>query len=175
LNERLIDVQDTNTAEPADGNISQGDIDESVVTAVVGAYYPRLVSSVDSARSRAQSAYAIANTLAGGLVGISLVTLFATAPTPTLVVGAAAVGVWLLSAGLYVRAIASPLMAPSSTDAQDASQFVRQVFTDIRAERCEVDNRQKQANISAIVAVSLTALSFGMLLFGGSKTFDGND
>jgi len=157
----------------AQGNGDQlPDIDPAVISAIVGAYYPKLVSSVESARSRAQSAYAIANALAGGLVGASLFTVFSNAPTSTLVVGCVAVGIWMISAGLYVRAIASPLVQPRG-DLSDGSAFVREVLQNASTERKKIDDRQRLANIGAIVAVAVTAVSFGLLLFGASVTIKG--
>lgn len=148
------------------------EIDPAVISAVVGAYYPKLVSSVESARSRAQGAYAVANALAGGLVGASLFTVFANAPTSTLVVGYVAVGIWIMSAGLYVRAIASPLLQPKG-NVSDASEFVLEVLKNVSTERKTIDDRQRNANIGAIVAVAVTAISFGLLLFGASATVNG--
>jgi MFS family permease len=149
------------------------DIDSAVISAVVGAYYPKLVSSVESARFRAQSAYAIANALAGGLVGASLFTVFSNAPTRTLVVGYVAVGIWIISAGLYIKAIASPLVQIRPENVSDGSGFVREVLANASTERKTIDDRQRNANIGAIVAVVVTAVSFGLLLFGASVTING--
>ena len=151
---------------------TEPEVDDSVASAVVGAYYPKLVSSVDAARSRAQSAYAIANALAGGLVGASLFTVFANAPTYVDALGFGAIAVWIVAAGLYVRAIASPLLQPTG-DVSDKSVFVRDILKNASTERTTIDHRQRDANLASIAAVILTAASFALLLFGPVGTVKG--
>lgn len=153
-------------AEDLDGQVNQ-----AVVSAIVSAYYPKLVNAADTARSRAQAAYAIGNALAGGLVGASLLTIFSNASTFTKIVGFVAVAVWILAALRYVRAVASPLPPEVPKEIHDANAFVAYVLSSARGDRTAIDKRQRSANFAAVLALSVTALSFALLLFGSTATF----
>lgn len=149
-----------------DGAGGNGTVKSDVVAAVVTAYYPKLVNSADSARSRAQAAYAVSNALAGGLVGASLLTVFSNAPTGTKIVGFAAVVFWITASLLYVRAVSSPLPPEVPGDKKDGTSFVEYVLSTSREDRKTIDRRQRWANSIAAFALAVTAVSFALLLFG---------
>jgi hypothetical protein len=148
-------------------------INEDVSKEVIASYYPQLVSAADSARSRAQGAYAIANALAGGLVGASLLTLFANAATWSKIVGFAAVGVWIMASGLYIRAVASQLPPEKRELLKSKDAFVDHVLNAASDNRKIIDFRQSLANKASVIAIMFTAVAFALLLFGPAATFKG--
>ena len=137
-------AESLNTAVPDSTPAGVGAVKADVVAAVVGAYYPKLVNSADTARSRAQAAYAVSNALAGGLVGASLLTVFSTAATTTKSIGFAAVVAWIAASLLYVRAVASPLPPEVPKNLKDGTAFVDYVLDASRTDRRTIDHRVSQ-------------------------------
>lgn len=131
-----------------------------VQDSIVAAHYPRLTASPDTVRARAQAAYAIASTIAGGLIGASLLTNPANVSDLVKVLGALALLMWLVATGLYVSAVGSkvPDVAPETVD--DLNNFVHKVIEQTRKERRTVERRLRYANTVAIAATILTTLTF---------------
>jgi hypothetical protein len=143
----------------------------SVVSAIVNAYYPRVVASADAARARAQSAYAIASAVAGALVIALITSKSQTASTAAKVLGVAALALWLCAAVLYIRAIAVPLLNEDLTDAvRDPGEFAGKVLANAHQQRTEVDKRQRCANWAGIAAMVLTAAASAVLFLDPSAT-----
>lgn len=134
------------------------------VDAIVSAYYPRRVSAVDTARARAQSAYAIASTLAGVLVGAGLLTTLEDRPMPVRILGIVALIGWLAAAGLYLRAVASPVIVKRHGAQRGANNFVERVLEQSSAERDEIDARLKLANRASFFALVATAATVSLAL-----------
>jgi hypothetical protein len=131
-------------------------VDPAVVSAVVTAYYSRFMSSGETARSRAQAAYAISSAAAGAvIIGLATDRPGDLGDAGTYA-GMAALVAWLVAAALYLRAVAVPAQRVQPADYRNASDFVRAVAADARAERDHVDRRQRRANAAALVAAVLT-------------------
>lgn len=145
-------VEDNPTLAPTDSGIALA------VSATADAYYQRVVNQPEDARGRAQQAYAVASaaaaalTLALGLGGVD--------EEPTLVkaLAIAAVATWLLSAGLYVFAVAVPVGTDPEGGAKPP-EWIRSVLDNARSERRMIDERQTRANGTAVVAAVLTVLA----------------
>jgi hypothetical protein len=136
-----------------------------VSKAIMDAYYPRVVALGDAARARAQSAYAIASAVTGVLVIAVITTKAELAGSVVRVAGLFALVLWLLAAGAYIRAVATPVKKLETTAATTPSELANKVMIAARAERGEVDDRQRTANVLALLAMLATAVAFAALLF----------
>jgi hypothetical protein len=141
-------------------------IDERVAEAVIDAYYPRAIAIAETARNRAQAAYAIVSALAGGTVAGVLLTMPESRPILTRVLGCVAMAAWLFAAGLYLMAIAVPVQIDKPWTPERGggrrgprSEFVQRVLERVRDERDKVDQRQMRANWVAGGALVLTTLT----------------
>lgn len=92
-------------------------------------------------------------------------------PRPIQIVGFAAVVVWITASLLYVRAVASPLPPEVPDDKKDGSAFVSYVLSTSRSDRKTIDTRQRWANSTAVGALTITAVSFALLLFSSAPSF----
>ena len=146
-------------------SIPKTPVASEVSKAIMDAYYPRVVALGDAARARAQSAYAIASAVTGVLV-VGVITTKADLAGPVArVAGLLALVLWLLAAAAYIRAVATPVKEPDTTAAATPSELTSKVMTAARAERGEVDDRQRTANVLALLAMLTTAVAFAALLF----------
>lgn len=133
---------------------------QEVQTAIIAAHYPRLMASPDTVRARAQAAYAIASTIAGGLVGVSLFTNPVNFSDRVKVLGAFALLLWLAAAGLYVFAVSSRVPEVVRTTTVNSNEFTDAVITRTRQERKAIEWRLCCANTTAAAAAILTTLTF---------------
>jgi hypothetical protein len=140
---------------------------EGVTNAVVEAYYPRAVAIADAARDRAQSAYALASAVAAGIVAAGVLGNFGSRPLLVQITGIAAVIVWIGAAYWYLQAIAAPVPLPPARSLTQ-TLWVNQVLQDAFNERRIIDQRQKVANIVAVVAVGVTLAALMLALFSDS-------
>jgi len=131
-----------------------------VRNSVVAAYYPRLTASPDTVRARAQAAYAIASTIAGGLVGASLLTNPANVSDLVKLLGGLALLVWLAAAGLYIFAVGSKVPDVMLKTVDDPNEFVHNIIEQTRKERKTIEWRLRCANTVAAAAAILTTLTF---------------
>lgn len=136
-----------------------------VSKAILDAYYPRVVALGDAARARAQSAYAIASAVAGVLVVAVITTMAELAGPVVRWAGLIALVLWLLAAAEYIRAVATAVPEPTTTSAATTTEFTHAVMTAARNERKQVDDRQRIANVLALLAMLSTAVAFAALLF----------
>jgi len=148
---------------------------DSVLKAVVDAYYPDRVRSGAVARSRAQAAQSIVTVFAGGVVGTFTITTLSTAPTWVRVVGIVAVTLWFLAALGYVTAVANPTPPPTGpNDAEDARSLINTVLERARDEAATIDRRQRKAHVLVVAALVATGLAFAFgLLLDKSKFVTG--
>lgn len=138
---------------------------DEVTKEVIDAYYPRVVALGDAARARAQSAYAIASAVTGVLV-IAVITTKAELAGPVVQwAGLCALVLWLLAAATYIYAVATPVKKPDTTAVTTASDLADKVIENARNERKDVDDRQRIANVLALLAMLSTAFAFAALLF----------
>lgn len=138
---------------------------KSAVDAIVGAYYPRQVSAVDAARSRAQSAYTVSSALATVLLGAGLLTALGERPLIVRGLGSIAIAAWLGAAGLYLRAVASPVTPPLRDVKDGAAAFVNAVLKRAEAERREIDARLNIANAGSLFALLVTATAIAVAVY----------
>jgi hypothetical protein len=145
-----------------------GDIDAQVVRAVVDSFYPRAVALGDSARNRAQAAYALLSALIGSTLGVVVVIsdqVDGLLPVATALLAAA---LWFIAAVTYLSAIAGPVDLETVESAgrtakgqpSPEAQFVRNVLDQAKAETRTIRGRQLRANIFAVAALVLTFVSF---------------
>ena len=131
------------------------------MNAVTAAYYPRLVTSPEAARGRAQAAYTIASAVAAGLVVTGLLTSLDRRPIVVQVLGLASFLAWVCTAAAYVRAVAVPVNLPRPDDSKlDTDGFVKHVLEVAKEERDKIDGYQKKANWVAASAAWITAVTF---------------
>lgn len=139
---------------------------DTVLKAVVDAYYPDRVRSGAVARSRAQAAQSIVTVFAGGVVGTFTITTLSTAPNWVRVAGIVAVVLWFLAALVYVAAVAKPTPPPPGpNEADDARSLIKAVLARSAEEAKTIDHRQRVAQALVVAAVIATAVTFGLGLF----------
>jgi hypothetical protein len=136
---------------------------EAVVTSVSETYYSQLVQAVSGARGRAQAAQSTVTLFAGGLMATLSVTALADRPPVTQWLGIASVALWLVSALLYLRAVASPVPeTPDRLKVATRQQLLNEVINKVRQEARTIDRRQRGSNGVAAVAVVLSLITFAL-------------
>jgi MFS family permease len=138
---------------------------KDVRTAVVGAYYPRAVAAADAARTRAQSAYAIASAVAAALVAAGILTDIGDRPEWVQILGLAALAAWLVTAVLFMAAVAEPVQLTLPARLPDADHFIDAVLENVRQERAALEGRLGPAIVGTKIAVLLTVVAFLLVLF----------
>ena len=148
----------------------QPEVASDVSKSVIEAYYPRLVALGDTARARAQNAYAIASAVAGVLVVAVITSKAELASLAVRWLGLVALALWLLAAGSYIRAVATPVSWPQTGDLPTPDDLVRAVVAAAKGERQQVDQRQRTANVLALLAMLTTVAAFASLFFWPAST-----
>jgi MFS family permease len=138
---------------------------DEVRRSIVSSYYPRLTSSPDSLRGRAHAAYAIASTVAGGIIGASLLANLSTVSSTVKTLGLAAVFGWFIAAGVYVSAVSSSVPYVESQAIADPDRFVDEILKRTREEGQLVRKRLRVANSLSIAAGLLTFVTLASYLF----------
>jgi MFS family permease len=168
--ERRVTSQNVTAREPLG-------VDERVMDAVISAYYPRVVAIGETARNRAQAAFAGASALAGGALGAFVVTLPRSQHPAARLLGCLAVGAWLLAVPFFVAAIARyvrPVQQSSNQDSRSDDDFsrvfLREVFQRSAEERKKVDKLQQIAQLIACVALVLSFFTFVAATFAPEQT-----
>jgi len=153
---------------PASGS---GGIDDKVVDATLNAYYPAILASVDSARSRSQVAYTIASATAAALVTAGVLSHIQLYSVLIQVAGGLALTAWLVAAALFMRVskkVEPPEQRPQrttgGTEWLDAAPFVIRALETARATANKIDERLGGAILTVYVALALTVLSFVLAL-----------
>lgn len=127
-------------------------------TAVIGAYYARVIASADAARARAQTAYTVAASLSAVLLGAGIVSRFGTVSSAAKVLGAFAVALWALTASLYGRATSRSIDWPI-VDTVTKDQLVALILDRVATEKRTVQSCLARANMAAVVAGTVTVLA----------------
>lgn len=130
-----------------------------VVKAVIDAYYPEYIHRPSAARARAQGAYAIAGAVAAAIVAAGIAGNIATGSWPVQALGAAALAAWLITAWLYIRAVAVPVEQPPSRQTSDSAAFLQEVLERVNREQKTIEKWLKWAFWSTLVALALTFTS----------------
>ncbi|MCQ4210302.1 hypothetical protein [Streptomyces longispororuber] len=133
---------------------------DSVFTSVSETYYSQLIQSVSIARGRAQAAQSTITLFAGGLMAALSVTTLADRSRPTQWLGIASVALWLVTALLYLRAVASPVPELWDRKVTTRQQLLNTVIAKVRGEAQTIDRRQRCANRAAAAAVVLSIATF---------------
>jgi hypothetical protein len=131
----------------------------SVVQGIVNAYYPKVVTSPDSARNRAQAGFGIASAIATALIGLGVFTDVRDFPWFVKLFGLVALAAWLLAAGFYTSAVAAPVQQPDLMDSPTTFDFANGVIAGAMSERGRVDAWQDRARRLAAAAAVLTLLT----------------
>lgn len=139
-------------------------LSDAVLTAVVESYYPEIVRSAGTARTRAQMAQTVVTIFAGGLLAAFTVTNLAQHSIWTKGCAVAAVSLWFAAAVFYVRAVAVPLRREDPRGVRSV-ELVRHILDKARSEGEQVDKRQAHANIFAILALVATVVTYSLALF----------
>lgn len=150
-------------AKEASGNIRR--------QAIATAYYTRAFSMPDLLRSRAQSAYGIATTIAIVLLVGGVLTGIEDRPLWFRIGGLLVSGLWIVATWLFVRAVATPFTDPKEGQGLTGDEWIRYVPQQSLAEREEVRSRQRLAARAAAVALIATvALVAAAIIPGASAT-----
>lgn len=135
----------------AEAKVNQDAADE-----VVKAYYPAVVSSADTARGHAQTAYTIASAVAAAIVAAGVFGGIDDASGLVKVLALASVLSWLIAAGGFMSAVAGAITAPNTGTKSTLSAFVTAVIENARHERRTVVKRAGLAMLVAALAMVLT-------------------
>ncbi|MGP3952833.1 hypothetical protein [Streptomyces sp. 7N604] len=144
---------------------------DAVIAPVTEAYYSQRVQSGFNARVRAQAAQSTITLFAGGLIAALTVTTLADRGKLIQIVAIATVGLWLLAALLYMRAVAFPVMdLPGPDYVATREALIRSVLEKANHEAEKIDKRQGHANWVATAAVAMSVLTFALgVLIGPEK------
>jgi hypothetical protein len=128
----------------------------SVTQGITNAYYPQTIAQAETARSRAQAAFSISSAIATTLVGLGIFSNFRALRGVVQLVGMLALIAWVVTAGLFIRAVAVPVQRKGLRESQTTYDFANSILRNAVAERDEVDRRQGHARIASIIAAILT-------------------
>jgi hypothetical protein len=135
------------------------EVNSAVADEVVKAYYPTVVASGDSARTRAQTAYTIASAVATAIVAAGIFGGIDDATCAVKLLGVAALAAWLAAAALFMFAVAGRIDPPVTGDQPDASAFVRAVVGNAKFERSKIGERSANALRMSLVAMAITLVA----------------
>jgi MFS family permease len=130
---------------------------DAVDKAVIDAHYPEYVHRATAARTRAQGAYAIAGAVAAAIVAAGVAGDIAAASWQVQALGAAALAAWLITAWLFIQAVAVPVKR--SGGKADPADLVNKVLDDVDCEQKTIEKWLKAASLSTLVALALTFAS----------------
>jgi hypothetical protein len=133
---------------------------------VTDAYYRRAIDAPNAARGRAQAAYVIAGAVATAVVTAGAFTNLADRPVVVQIAGLAAFVAWIVSAGLFMYAVAAPHIRLSGPgEVFGPAAFIAAAMKAAAEERNAVDHRQLLARIAAAVASALTVVVVALAVF----------
>jgi hypothetical protein len=139
------------------------DYELEIRAAITSAYYSRLVSHADTMRTRAQGAYATVSTLAGGLIGIGLLTNLAQLTLLVRLLGLIATTAWAAAAAGFVVAAATSVKLGGRASQQETSdrsalEFVEHIIDEALEEQRRVRLRLRVAlGLGATAALATVA------------------
>lgn len=149
-------------------------VSDSVLTAVVQAYYPEAIGGGASARLRAQAAQSVASLIAGGLLGVLSFSALADDSIAVRLVAFLAALAWTGAALLYMRAVGEPAtIHDQNTHIDSDDDIVQEILGRARTEREIIDRRQHLANLTSALALGASVLAFGLALFIPSTDWQG--
>ena len=139
-------------------------VSQGVANEVVKVYYPAVLASADAARARAQTASTIASAVAAALVAAGIITGIAGAELPVVIAGVATLAGWLLSAALFVYAVAGDVQVPHTSTYSTDTELAAAVIENVRVERDAIRRRSALAQGATSAAMLLTALAIVLAL-----------
>jgi MFS family permease len=139
-------------------------ISSHVAEALVDAYYPEYLNRASAARARAQGAYTIAGAVAAAIVAAGVAGDVRAEHWYVQALGVMALAAWLITACLFIRAVAAPIERRPGGQASDVGAFVRGVLERVDREQQTIEARLSQAFTSTVVAVALTFVTLVVAL-----------
>jgi len=131
--------------------------EEELRVTLVDAFYRRLIDAPDAARRRAQAAYVIASALAAATLGAGALGNLEEAHLGLKILGPTVVVAWLVSAALFLWAVAVPYADPETPkQATGFDEFRKAVLKSHFDEQDEIDRRQFWARVASALAATLT-------------------
>ena len=148
---------------PAGGD----EVDDAVYKTVADAYYRKAIEAPTAARANSQNAYTIAAAVAAAVITAGAFADLAGEPLGVRIVGAAALVAWLLTAGLFMYAVAAPHLRARTEPNRVFNElaFVEAALQSAKNERDTVNRRQLYARIAAALASLLTVTVVGLAIF----------
>ena len=145
----------------------KGKADTTAYNSVADAFYRKEIGAPAAARVNSQNAYTIAAAAAAALVAAGAFGNLETKPLSVQIVGAAALFAWLLTAGLFMYAVAAPSqrMDSGKTTVDSELAFMKEALKKANAETDGINERQAIARFAAAGASVLTIIAICLALF----------
>ncbi len=143
------------------------EVDSAIYQTVAEAYYQKAIEAPDAARTNSQNAYTIAAAVAAAVITAGAFADLAAEPLGVKILGIAALLAWLLTAALFMYAVAAPYLRVKSEPEKVFAElaFVEAALTNAKNERDTVNQRQRYARLAATLASILTVLTVGLAIF----------
>ena len=151
----------------------------AVSMAVLNAHYPRMVAMADTARTRAQNAYAIFSAAAGALA-LGLAANVQSSWPGARWCGLVAIVMLLATAAMYIQIVASPMPRQKTTDREPddieiteekgAGAAAYRVMDYLASERVHIEKTTSIASKFALAALAAAAVALASLLIPGEET-----
>lgn len=133
---------------------------EPVCDAIISAYFGRVITAPERVRARAQTAYAIASTLAAGLLGFGLLGNLANVSRGGRLAGLCAFAAWMVAALAFISATSGPATLPTGA-ISTRQDWADAVLNDVATESKRIEFRLRIAKVlggAAVVATAVTIL-----------------
>jgi hypothetical protein len=152
-------------------SVQPGQVDPEIVKTVIDSYYTRGVEAADRARDRSERGYTIASAIAAALVAAGVFADLRDRPQLVQVLGLVALGLWLLTALLFIWAVAVPVEQQPDPGWNSDAAFVVGVGAAVGREVESLRKRQYAAIGSTILAMLATvaALALATVQPGGAS------
>jgi MFS family permease len=136
-------------------------VDPAAVSTIVGSVYPAMLSEPTSVRDRAQTAYTIASAIAAGLVTAGALAGITEFGWLVQVLGIVAVGLWLLTAALFINISRRVRKIPKGEPGQllTVNEFVSRALNVATEEADALEGQLRNAAYSTYAALAFTVLA----------------
>jgi len=144
-----------------------GDVDDTTYQTVAEAYYTKKIAAPTAARLNSQNAYTIAAAVAAAVITAGAFAGLETEPLGVRIVGTLALLAWMVTAALFMRAVAAPYLRVESEPDKVFSRraFVEAALANAKNEDATINGRQRQARWLAGIASLLTVTAVGLAIF----------
>lgn len=154
--------EDIDGVPPGEG---EKKVDDTTYKTIADAYYRTKLEAPKAARSNSQNAYTIAAAVAAAVVAAGAFANLSSQPAGVQAVGVAALAVWLVTAGIFMWAVAAPYQAMGQNSVSSEIDFVNEALRRAKSETESINARQRYARFSAVLASLLTVVALGLALF----------